>query len=120
VVVSNKPGHVFTGLDTDRNAQSASCTTNLRTAEDFAVVLPVPPKSRSLAKMDLYLSAQWAACLGTAVQVEPMKPVLKAPGCMLLNLGYDGPLSDFACNFNLRRCTWGAAPLPRRRRSRGP
>ena len=29
---------------------------------------------------------------GRAVQVEPMKPVLKAPGAMRLKLRYDGPL----------------------------
>ena len=32
-----------------------------------------------------------------------MKPVLKAPGTMLLKLIYDEPLSNFAFNFNLRR-----------------
>ena len=32
-----------------------------------------------------------------------MKPVLKAPGTMLLKLRYDEPLSNFAFNFNLRR-----------------
>ena len=37
------------------------------------------------------------------MQVEPMKPVLKAPGTMLLKLIYDEPLSNFAFNFNLRR-----------------
>jgi len=43
--------------------------------------------------------------LGEAVQFEPMKSVLKAPGPMLLRLRYDGPLSNFAFNFNLRRYT---------------
>ena len=33
-----------------------------------------------------------------------MTPVLKAPRSMLLKLRYDGPLSNFAFNFNLRRC----------------
>jgi len=32
-----------------------------------------------------------------------MKPVLKAPGAMLLKLRYDEPLSNLAFNFNLRR-----------------
>jgi len=32
-----------------------------------------------------------------------MKPVLKAPGTMLLKLRYDEPLSSFAFSFNLRR-----------------
>jgi hypothetical protein len=34
-----------------------------------------------------------------------MKSVLKAPGTMLLKLGYDEPLSNVAFNFNLRRYT---------------
>ena len=33
-----------------------------------------------------------------------MKPVLKAPGSMDLNLRYDAPLSNLVNNFNLRRC----------------
>ena len=36
-------------------------------------------------------------------QVERMKPVLKAPGSVDLKLRYDGPLSNFAFNFKLRR-----------------
>jgi hypothetical protein len=44
-----------------------------------------------------------AARQGRAVQVEPMKPVLKAPGSTHSKLRYDGPLSNFALNFNLRR-----------------
>jgi len=42
---------------------------------------------------------------GRAVQVESMKPVLKAPGTLLLRLGCDEPLSNFAFNINLRRYT---------------
>jgi len=37
------------------------------------------------------------------VQVDPIKPALKAPGTKRLKLIYDGPLSNFAFNFNLRR-----------------
>jgi hypothetical protein len=33
-----------------------------------------------------------------------MKSVLKAPGPVLLKLRYDGPLLNFAFNFNVRRC----------------
>ena len=36
------------------------------------------------------------------MQVDPIKPVLKAPGSILLKLRNDGPLSDFAFHFNLR------------------
>jgi hypothetical protein len=37
------------------------------------------------------------------MQVEPIKPALKAPGTKRLELIYDGPLSKFPFNFNLRR-----------------
>ena len=37
------------------------------------------------------------------MQVEPMKPVLKASGSMLLKLKYHIPPSDFAFKFHLRR-----------------
>ena len=46
------------------------------------------------------------AVLGEAVQVDPIKPTLKAPGIKLLNLNYDRPLSNFAFKFNLRRYSW--------------
>ena len=42
---------------------------------------------------------------GRAVQVDPIKPTLKAPGTKLLKLQYDKPLSTFAFKFNLRRYT---------------
>jgi len=37
------------------------------------------------------------------VQVDPIKPTLKAPGSKRLKLECDEPLSHFAFNFNLRR-----------------
>ena len=37
------------------------------------------------------------------MQIDPIKPTLKAPGIKLLNLKYDKPLSHFAFKFNLRR-----------------
>jgi len=40
---------------------------------------------------------------GGVVRVEPMKPVLKAPGSMLLRIRYDIRLSIVAFKFNLRR-----------------
>jgi hypothetical protein len=43
-----------------------------------------------------------------------MKLVLKAPGFMLLKLRYDGPLSNFACNFILRRYRKGKKTGPQR------
>ena len=39
------------------------------------------------------------------MQVDPIKPVLKAPGTKCSILKYDQPLSNFAFKFNLRRCT---------------
>ena len=42
---------------------------------------------------------------GMAVQVDPFKPTLKAPGTERLKLKHDEPLSDFAFNFKLRRYT---------------
>jgi hypothetical protein len=44
--------------------------------------------------------------LGRAVQVDPVKPVLEAPGTILLKLSCDGPLSNVAFRFNLRRHSW--------------
>jgi len=41
------------------------------------------------------------------VQVDPIKPTLKAPGPKRLELGYDAQLSSFAFTFNLRRCNKG-------------
>ena len=40
---------------------------------------------------------------GRPVQVEPMKPVLKAPGTKRLKLKYNKLLSSLAFKFNLRR-----------------
>ena len=40
---------------------------------------------------------------GKPVQVDPIKPTLKAPETKRLKLNYDGPLSNCAFNFNLRR-----------------
>jgi hypothetical protein len=45
--------------------------------------------------------------LGEAVQVDPIRPKLKAPGTKLLKLGYDELLSSFAFKFNLRLYSWG-------------
>ena len=48
---------------------------------------------------------------GGAVQVEPMKPMLKASGTKRLKLKYNEPLSTFDFNFNFRHYT----PVPRPR-----
>jgi len=39
------------------------------------------------------------------VQVDPIKPMLKAPRTKGLKLKYDEPLSNFASKFNVRRYT---------------
>ena len=39
------------------------------------------------------------------MQVDPNKPTLKAPGAMHLKLRCDGPVSNFAYKFNMRRYT---------------
>jgi len=48
---------------------------------------------------------------GRAVQVDPIKPMLKAPGYKRLKLNYDRLLSillsNFAFKFNLRRYSTG-------------
>ena len=41
------------------------------------------------------------------MQVDPIKPALKAPGTKRLKLQYDTPLSNFAFKFNLRRYSSG-------------
>jgi hypothetical protein len=41
------------------------------------------------------------------VQVDPIKPTLKAPGNKLLKLKYDEPLLNFAFNSNLRHYDMG-------------
>ena len=45
---------------------------------------------------------------GRAVQIDPMKPTLKAPGTKRLKLQYDEPPSNFAFKFISRRYTGGA------------
>jgi len=42
---------------------------------------------------------------GMAVQVDPVKLTLKAPGAKRLKLTHDSPLLNFAFNFNVRRYT---------------
>ena len=43
------------------------------------------------------------------MQVDPIKPTLKAHGTVRLKLITDEPLSNFAFKFNLRRYTVGEA-----------
>ena len=48
--------------------------------------------------------------LGRAVQVDPIKPKLKAPGTKRLTPKYDERLSNFAFKFKLRRYTRRSVP----------
>jgi len=48
---------------------------------------------------------------GRAVQVDPVKPTLKAPGYKHLKLKHDKPPSNYAFKFNLRRFTLGCFNL---------
>ena len=48
---------------------------------------------------------------GWAVQVDPIRPTLKAPRTKRLKLKYDGPLSNFAFKFNVRRYTTALSKL---------
>ena len=54
------------------------------------------------------------------VQVDLMKSTLKAPGTKRLKLKYDGPLSFFAFEFNLRCYTTGTAAAFAPRSARAP
>ena len=45
------------------------------------------------------------------MQVDPIKPTLKAPGIKLLKLKYDEVLSSSALKFNVRRHTLVVTPL---------
>jgi len=49
------------------------------------------------------LAHEGAAGEGRAVQVDPIKPTLKAPGYARLKLKCDDMLSNFAFKLNLRR-----------------
>ena len=53
--------------------------------------------------------ASGAARPGKAVQVDPIKPTLKAPGIKRLKLKYDKPLANVAFKFNWSRYILGGA-----------
>jgi len=52
--------------------------------------------------------------LGQAVQVDPIRPTLKAPAIKLLELKYGKPLPKCAFKFNLRHYIWGTPRCLRR------
>jgi hypothetical protein len=53
--------------------------------------------------------ARRAPLHGRAVQLDPIKPALKAPGIKRLKLICNDPLSNFAFKFNLRHYTMALA-----------
>ena len=63
---------------------------------------PEPEPALRLGRSDLLLRQ---GRHGRAVQVDPINPTLKAPGNKRLKVNFDEPLSNFACIFNLRRCS---------------
>jgi len=73
---------------------------------------PLPVGRSSAAPIHVVLSDGY----GRAVQVDPIKPTLKAPGTERSKLKCDGLHSTFAFKFNLRRYTsaaqWAAPPMP--------
>jgi hypothetical protein len=67
----------------------------------------------------LSLGSGWMYVLGRAVQVDPIKPTLKAPGSkQLKKLQDDTPLSTCAFDFDSRHYTWAKARGVRRSTSR--
>ena len=82
-------------------------------AENIGYVIPTPVIDHFITDYDRNgqytgfptLGLEWQK-LGRAVQVDPIKPTLKAPGTKRLKLEYDELLSSFAFSFNLRRFSW--------------
>jgi hypothetical protein len=72
-------------------------------------------KGDSLTVLPVFFGAFMLSTIGRAVQVDPMKPMLKPPGTKHLKLKYGTPLPTFAFKFNLRRHT--SASCTSRKRS---
>ena len=68
-------------------------------------------------ELDVSFKTRVTSALGRAVQVDPLKPMLKAPGTYRLKLEYDKRLSDFAFSFNLRHYSSAASCRLSSRRS---
>ena len=77
-----------------RPHREVKLTTYRKDGRDFAARMQMAP---------LHCDTRGRLYLGRAVQVDPIKPTLKAPGTTRLKLQYDGPLSKFAFKFNLRQ-----------------
>jgi len=58
---------------------------------DRGCIHPIPHRGPRDGKLCVDAAAREAPHQGKAVQVDPIKPELKAPGTLLLKLGYDEP-----------------------------
>ena len=94
----------------DAAASQASPSTTPRARP---AALPVAAATTSLGRRRRRGAATAPAspprrCRGRALQVDPMKSKLKAPGSHCLKLEYGEPLSRFSFKHNLRRCVTAA------------
>jgi hypothetical protein len=76
----------------------------VETAFNFCFPIQLAPLNEGILRRVAALQLCHAhLILGRAVQVDPIKSTLKAPGIKLLKLKYGKPLSIFAFEFSLRR-----------------
>ena len=62
-------------------------------------------KTAAALKKTIGFKGKKGGNIGKPVQVDPIKPTLKAPGIKRLKLKHDKPLSNVAFKFNLHRYT---------------
>ena len=74
--------------------------------------LALSPHADGALCADLFRGCTLVLDLGRVVQIDPIKPMLKAPGTVLSKLEHDEALSNYAFKFKLRRCTSAATALP--------
>jgi len=86
------------------DVDSASSSANLGSLANLGELVLRNDGTEDRPKMNCYTSG--AANLGRAVQIDPIKPKLAAPGDERSKLKFDKLLSSFAFNLNLRRFTW--------------
>jgi len=98
--------HESTALGDGINAGFTSVAASVASLQ--TIIQGVAPAAATATARAAEVEARAArlASLGRAVQVDPVKPVLKPPGIKHLELKYDVLLSTFAFTFNLRRYPW--------------
>jgi len=89
-------------LDTPRKSSQLLASPGTGPTDDAATCGPSSPVALIMPPRGPRASTG-SADLGEAVQVEPIKPTMKAPGTKHLNVQYDKLLSNFAFKFSLRR-----------------